>query len=273
MLNKKLNIYYQLNLTNILRRIKASQIKKSKLAFKLTSMNIVITGASKGIGYEMVKQFASSNSNKIYAISRNQFNLDELVCQCINVEPNCQIRAMAFDISKQESLTQIYNQISSEVKSIDILINNAGHLVNKPFELTDFKDIEVTFKVNVFAPMLLIKQLLPLLKRAKNAHVVNITSMGGFQGSVKFTGLSAYSSSKSAIAGLTECLAEEYKESSIRFNALALGAVATQMLADAFPGYQAPLSASDMASYIVHFAQTGHQFFNGKIIPVSCTTP
>jgi len=236
-------------------------------------MNIVITGASKGIGYEIVKLFAQNERNKIFAISRNKFNLEELVNQCKNDHPDCQVQALAFDLSKPESLTEIYTQISNQIKSVDILINNAGHLVNKPFELTDFKEIEATYKVNVFAPMLLIKQLLPLLKRAKNAHVINITSMGGFQGSVKFSGLSAYSSSKSAIAGLTECLAEEFKESSIRFNALALGAVATEMLADAFPDYQAPVSAAEMAGFISHFALTGHHYFNGKIIPVSCTTP
>ena len=97
--------------------------------------------------------------------------------------------------------------------------------------------------------------------------------MGGFQGSTKFAGLSAYSSSKSALSGLTECLAEELKDRNIAVNCLALGAVQTEMLGKAFPGYKAPLSAAKMAEFICEFALTGQLFFNGKIIPVSSTTP
>jgi NAD(P)-dependent dehydrogenase (short-subunit alcohol dehydrogenase family) len=97
--------------------------------------------------------------------------------------------------------------------------------------------------------------------------------MGGVQGSAKFAGLSAYSSSKAALCTLTECLAEELKLENISVNCLALGAVQTEMLSKAFPGYRAPLSASEMAEFIVQFARSGHYYFNGKILPVSSTTP
>ena len=97
--------------------------------------------------------------------------------------------------------------------------------------------------------------------------------MGGIQGSQKFKGLSAYSSSKGAIITLTECLAEEFKTENLIFNSLALGAVQTEMLSKAFPGYQAPLKSSDMACFIVKFFIDGGQYFNGRIIPVSLTTP
>jgi NAD(P)-dependent dehydrogenase (short-subunit alcohol dehydrogenase family) len=104
-------------------------------------------------------------------------------------------------------------------------------------------------------------------------HVLNITSMGGVQGTVKFPGLSAYSSSKGALSILTELLAEEFKEKGPAFNALALGAVQTEMLAEAFPGYEAPVSAQQMGDYILNFALTAHQFYNGKVLPISSTTP
>jgi 3-oxoacyl-[acyl-carrier protein] reductase len=97
--------------------------------------------------------------------------------------------------------------------------------------------------------------------------------MGGIQGSSKFPGLAAYSSSKGALITLTEMLAEEYKESNISFNALALGAVQTEMLAEAFPGYQASTTAREMARFIADFALNGHQFFNGKVLPVAHSTP
>jgi NAD(P)-dependent dehydrogenase (short-subunit alcohol dehydrogenase family) len=97
--------------------------------------------------------------------------------------------------------------------------------------------------------------------------------MGGVQGSSKFAGLAAYSSSKGALITLTELLAEEFKETGPSFNALAFGAVQTEMLEEAFPGYIAPLSADQMGAYLLNFALTGHQFFNGKVLPVSSGTP
>ena len=97
--------------------------------------------------------------------------------------------------------------------------------------------------------------------------------MGGFQGSSKFPGLSAYSASKAALGNLTECLAEEFKEMGIAVNALALGAVKTEMLEEAFPGYVPPVNAQEMAGFMANFATSGHHFFNGKILPVSVSTP
>ena len=97
--------------------------------------------------------------------------------------------------------------------------------------------------------------------------------MGGIQGSAKFAGLSAYSSSKGAVITLTELLAEEFKESGPSFNALALGAVQTEMLEEAFPGFKAPVSALEMAEYIQKFALLGHKYYNGKVLQVSNSTP
>jgi NAD(P)-dependent dehydrogenase (short-subunit alcohol dehydrogenase family) len=127
------------------------------------------------------------------------------------------------------------------------------------------------YKVNVFAVAELTRQLLPFF--SKGSHIVNISSIGGVQGSVKFPGLAVYSSSKGALLTLTELLAEEYKEQQIIFNALALGAVQTEMLAEAFPGYKASVSANEMADYICNFALNGHKYYNGKILQVSSTTP
>ena len=162
-------------------------------------------------------------------------------------------------------------EISSSFKSIDVLINNAGSLINKPFLEISSSDFEAVFKVNVFAVASLTRLMLPMMNA--KGHVLNITSMGGVQGSAKFPGLSAYSSSKGALVILTELLAEEFKDSGPSFNALALGAVQTEMLEEAFPGYKAPVSAVQMAEYIIDFALNGHQFYNGKVLPISSSTP
>jgi NAD(P)-dependent dehydrogenase (short-subunit alcohol dehydrogenase family) len=97
--------------------------------------------------------------------------------------------------------------------------------------------------------------------------------MGGVQGTVKFPGLSAYSSSKAALAGLTECLAIEFQDKDIAVNCLALGAVQTEMLQEAFPGFKAPVSPDKMAEFIGNFVLTAHHFMNGKVLPISLSTP
>ncbi len=236
-------------------------------------MNILITGTSRGIGYELVKLATKDSNNMVFAISRNEKKIHQLAHECTSANPNCQIFPLCFDLAQIVNYQELMKSINNEVDSLDILINNAGYLIAKPFADISASENEQIYKVNVLGPMELIKQCLPLLYKSNLAHVVNISSMGGVQGSVKFQGLASYASSKAAIAGLTECLAEEFKETKIKFNCLALGAVATEMLAEAFPGYQAQTTAIEMAEYIWQFANEGHKLFNGKILPVSKSTP
>lgn len=227
-------------------------------------MNIIITGASRGIGFETAQLFLKNN-HKVFCLTRNTDSLENLS------HPN--LHVLQTDLTSTESIKQSVEKIKSNTNQIDILINNAGSIVNKPFDKIDYQELEIVYRVNVFAPFYLTQQLIHLLGRHSKAHIVNISSMGGFQGSSKFPGLSAYSSSKSAIAGLTECLAEEFKDKNISVNCLAIGAVQTEMLEEAFPGYQAPLKPTEMAEYIYDFALNGHKYYNGKILPVSSTTP
>lgn len=227
-------------------------------------MNVIITGASRGIGYEVARQFLNAG-HTVFCLTRN---LEPL--QTIG-HPN--LRLHATDLTSLPSMNDAITFIKQQVSSVDYIIHNAGALVNKPFETIGYDELEQVYKVNVFAPYYLTQQLINLLGIAQRSHIVNISSMGGFQGSAKFPGLSAYSSSKAAIAGLTECLAEEFKEKNISVNCLAIGAVQTEMLAEAFPGYQAPLTPEQMAEYIFEFTTKGHRYYNGKILPVSSSTP
>jgi 3-oxoacyl-[acyl-carrier protein] reductase len=227
-------------------------------------MNVIITGASRGIGFETTQLFLKNN-HQVFCLTRNTESLENLN------SPNLHI--ISTDLTSTESIDHAVAVIKSKVNCIDVVINNAGSIVNKPFEKIDYQELEIVYRVNVFAPFYLTQQLLHLLGRHSKAHVVNISSMGGFQGSAKFAGLSSYSSSKAAIAGLTECLAEEFKEKNISVNCLALGAVQTEMFEEAFPGYQAPLKPNQMADYIYDFAIKGHLYYNGKILPVSSSTP
>ena len=234
-------------------------------------MNIIITGASRGIGFEIVKQLSESPENNIVAVSRNMERLEILKQQCKNINPDANVYPVGLDLNNRDLADSMVNEVLSFIPSVDILVNNAGLLINKSFgELSDM-DIDLMFETNVKSVFRLIRILLPYFN--KESHIVNISSMGGFQGSAKFPGLSAYSASKGALAVLSECLAEEFKEMKIKVNCLALGAVQTEMLEKAFPGYKAPLSSKEMALFIKDFALNGHKFFNGKILPVSLSTP
>ncbi|ARV07721.1 short-chain dehydrogenase [Polaribacter sp. SA4-10] len=224
--------------------------------------NVVITGTSRGIGFELAKQFAE-NGHQVLALSRNTKPLQDFNHKNITL--------ISVDLSVNSDLQKVTAFIKNNWKHVDILINNAGKLINKPFTDLSSDDFLEVYKVNVFAVAELTKLMIPFMK--KGSHVITISSMGGIQGSMKFPGLAAYSSAKGAVITLSELLAEEYKEQQIAFNVLALGAVQTEMLAEAFPDYKAPLSASEMANYIFDFSLTGNKFYNGKVLQVSSTTP
>lgn len=226
------------------------------------SKKIIITGTSRGIGFELVHKFANAGHH-VLALSRNAKPVSNLTFE--------NITSIAFDLNKREDYDKVDNYIKAEWGQVDILINNAGTLINKPFAETTFQDFEAVYRTNVFGTAELIRKVLPFMH--SQSHVVSISSMGGVQGSVKFPGLSAYSSSKGALVTLTELLAEEYKTSGPSFNVLALGAVQTEMLAEAFPGYQAPITPSEMADYIFDFSLHGHKYYNGKLLQVSNSTP
>ena len=224
--------------------------------------NVIITGTSRGIGFEMAQLFANEG-HKVLALSRNDSFIAKLNHKNITSFP--------FDITKKEDLKWVDDFLNTNWEAVDVLVNNAGKLLNQPFLETSPEAFETVYKVNVFGVANLTKMVLPRMQ--KNGHVVTISSMGGVQGSMKFPGLSAYSSSKGAVITLTELWAEEFKETGPSFNVLALGAVQTEMLEEAFPGYKAPTTALEMATYVKEFALTGHKMYNGKLLQVSNSTP
>ncbi|MCD0470935.1 MULTISPECIES: SDR family oxidoreductase [unclassified Flavobacterium] len=223
--------------------------------------NIIVTGTSRGIGYELALQFANAG-HQVLAISRKipQTLLEHQNVTCLSV-----------DLANEAALEEVSNFLSSTWKKVDAVVHNAGALLLKPFAETTQADFESIYKVNVFGVANLTRICLPYLQ--KGSHVVTISSIGGVRGSLKFAGLAAYSSSKGAVITLSELLAEEYKEQGISFNVLALGSVQTEMLNEAFPGYQAPISAEGMATYIYDFTLNGNKYFNGKVLEVSSTNP
>ncbi|HEX4888388.1 MAG TPA: SDR family oxidoreductase [Luteibaculaceae bacterium] len=224
---------------------------------------ILITGAGKGIGLELVRQSVASG-HRVVAVSRNTGALEKMLGNTLHVVTG-DLRTLNW--------SDILTGLPEGWNPVEVLINNAGAIVNKPFLTIDLREVEEVYATNVFGVIRLIQDVIRLRHHQKSMHIVNISSMGGYQGSAKFPGLSVYSSSKGALSILSECLAEEFKEEGIRVNALCLGAVQTEMLSEAFPGYQAPIQPGEMAEFILDFALRSDRFINGKVIPVSISTP
>lgn len=233
-------------------------------------MNIVVTGASSGLGFEIVLEFIRKTEHKVVAVSRNQEKLKRLLEIARGLNPECTLIPVSFDLANDD-IGLLEDFILKSLGTVDVLINNAGQLINKPFMKTSEEELGQMLQVNVMSHFKLSKALVPFM--LKGGHIVNIGSMGGVQGSVKFPGLSAYSASKAALHVLTECMALELAEYNIKVNCLALGSVQTEMLEEAFPGYQSPVMAFEMGAYVADFALNASKFYNGKIIPLSVTTP
>ncbi len=235
-------------------------------------MNIIITGASSGIGYHTVKELAFTGEHHIIVIARRRVKLEALKKEVESITKS-NVSIIVFDLGNDD-YKELFTLVDSffQLKKgnyVDILINNAGYLVNKPFIDLSITDWQSTFDINLFGMVKLIKLLFPYFNRDAGSHIVNIASMGGVQGTIKFSGLSAYSASKAAINVLTESLAVEFENENIKVNSINPGAVQTEMLEKAFPDYEAPVTSSQMGKYISNFALSAHKLINGRIMQIS----
>lgn len=234
--------------------------------------NIIITGASSGIGFETAIELVANPKNKIIALARSVDKLRKLheIASSLHAEGG-KLYPAQFDIVYDDYNSSLVPYVQSKFDKVDILINNAGALINKPFLETSLEDFSNIFQANYIGHVRMIQHIVPLM--TEGGHIVNIGSMGGFHGSSKFVGLSAYSSSKGALATLSECLAEEFKEKNIQVNCLALGSAQTEMFEEAFPDFEAGVLAFEMGQYVADFALKGNKYYNGKVLPVANTTP
>jgi NAD(P)-dependent dehydrogenase (short-subunit alcohol dehydrogenase family) len=225
----------------------------------------IVTGASRGIGFEICEELAS-DGHRVIAVARSEKPLRWL--QERNPEL---ISAKPADLTNNNDIVSLVENIVENSDKVNILINNAGVLINKAFLDLTKADWEKMINVNLIAAVELIKHLRPVF--TEGAHIVNISSMGGYQGSAKFPGLSGYSAAKGALSILSECLAAELADKKISSNALCLGAVKTEMLGEAFPGFEPPVTAEEMGAYIARFALEGNKFYNGQVLPVTLGDP
>lgn len=231
-------------------------------------MNIIINGASKGIGKETAIYLSNDKNNQLLITGRNESSLKAVS----GSSANNNISYLKMDLAEiAKNIDSVRDQIFNRFSKVDILINCAGALIVKDFMKISDTEARLMMETNFFGPAAFIRLIVPIMPQG--SHIVNISSMGGFQGSSKYGGLAYYSASKSAIACMTECLAVELKDAGISVNCLAPGSVQTEMFLNAFPGYKASSEPGEIAGFISYFALNGHKFFNGKILPMAIDNP
>lgn len=229
---------------------------------------VIITGASKGLGFALVHEFLKSSTLIVVACARTY----PKSIKTLELKYSKRLFYFTADITNTTAIKLIFDNIKQLQLKPQIVINNAAALLQKSFLKTVPHEITHLFAVNVFAPIMLIQTLIKQQSKSAPLHIINIASMGGIQGSMKFSGLSIYASTKAALIGLTECLAEEFKNYNVRCNAIALGATQTEMFSKAFPDFKAPVKPIQVAQWICMFA-LAPAVINGKIIPLAVSTP
>jgi NAD(P)-dependent dehydrogenase (short-subunit alcohol dehydrogenase family) len=218
------------------------------------------------VGEATVLRLARVDRCRVLAVARDARALEMLADKGEGLVETCET-----DVAMAAAPAIIKERVAG--RRVHALVHNAGQLHMAPMGGHSGDALAALYRVNVFAPLLITQALVDELDGEPPGHVVHIGSMGGFQDSAKFAGLVAYSASKAALACMAQCLAEEFRERSIRSNCLALGSVDTEMLREAFPGYRAPVSAEAMGNHVADFALNGHRLYNGKVLPVAVTTP
>lgn len=227
---------------------------------------VLVVGAGKGIGYESVKNLLNKGVF-VVALSQNLSQLEKIA------EKNQNLKLFKLDIANENDQQGFINRMLNEKIKFNEILFTVGSLIKKDW--LNFTQAEITqlYQTNVFGVYFMIRNIIQNKLYLPKLHVVTIGSMGGVPGTLKFPGMLHYSSSKAALACLTECLAEEMKGENLHFNCLSLGAVETEMKNKAFPDFQAPHNSEEMADFVINFLLNSGPFFNGKQLPVSISTP
>jgi len=183
-------------------------------------MNVVVTGASKGIGFAIAQKFAGEGAN-LAICSRNEKEIAQIGEQLGGAE---RVLAIPTDMSKKEDVANFASQILDQWQTIDVLVNNAGSFV--PGNIHDEPDgnLELMINTNLYSAYYLTRALLPAITKQKGSYIFNISSVAGLQA---YNGGGSYSISKFALSGFSKNLRHELIEKNVRVSTVYPGAVYT----------------------------------------------
>lgn len=192
---------------------------------ELEGKNILITGASGGIGRSAIEKLAANGGN-IWACAHKKSEGFEEKLSLIAAENDVWIKPVYFDLKDEQALKAAVAFIAKEKQPIDILINNAGMAYGGVLQTTSSEKLKEVFQINFFSQIYIIQLVSRLMIRRKRGVIINMASVGGIEAS---EGYLAYGSSKAALIYATKALSKELGNMGIRVNAIAPGLVDTKM--------------------------------------------
>ncbi|MFT8321998.1 MAG: SDR family oxidoreductase [Bacillus sp. (in: firmicutes)] len=196
------------------------------MQYTLKDKNIVITGASSGIGEKIAQNVASLGARPIL-LARSADKLQQ-ICEEINQTLNAKAIYFPLDVGNPNEIRTVFHQIYAEVGFIDILLNNAGFGVFDYLNEASFEDIEKMFQVNVLGLIACTKEVLPTMLEQNSGHIINTASIAGKLATAKSSG---YSATKHAVLGFTNSLRMELAKTNISISAVNPGPIATNFFA------------------------------------------
>lgn len=245
----------------------------TSIAPLLANKQVLITGASRGIGAAIARLFASQGAT-LYLNGRNESTLQAL-CQTLHSEYGVSCSPLVFDVSDAVQVKQGFSQLLKLTKKLDVLVNNAGLLDDALLGMISQTQLEHTFKTNTFSVLYCSQYASRLMQRGGGGSIINLASIIGRVGN---TGQVAYGGSKAAVIGMTLSLAKELASAQIRVNAIAPGFIDTDMTR-ALPAdkYQQRLdsiamgrigTADDIANTALFLAADLSAYVTGQVIGV-----
>lgn len=187
--------------------------------------NAIITGTSRGIGREMVRQFAQAGYG-VWACARSKTQEFEDYLKETADQTGREVKPVYFDLAEEDQVKAAVKEILKEKRSVDVLVNNAGVPFGAPFNMTSTDKLREVYQINVISQVLLMQLVSRAMMRQKKGCIINLCSVGGIETS---PGYLAYGSSKAALIWITKEAAKEYGPYGIRVNGIAPGLIDTEM--------------------------------------------
>jgi short-subunit dehydrogenase len=209
--------------------------------------NVVVTGASKGIGKAVAEAFAAEGA-QLFLCSRNEVHLYNTVAALQTQYPDAVIKAKPFDLSVKEQAIQFGNWVNEQCNAVDILVNNAGNFL--PGSVFNEQDgfLEEMIATNLYSAYHLTRTVLPNMMNNKSGYIFNLCSIASLHA---YNNGGAYSISKFAMLGFSKNLREEMKPHNIKVCAIMPGAVLTDSWGDYDNSKKRIMEAKDVADIII----------------------